>query len=101
MARAAVVLATVVVLLVMAPAALGRRTQLSVMEDDRLLLYSDTATREHALDQMQRLGVTTIHALVIWRRLAPSPGSSKRPVFDAADPAAYAGWEPYDALVDG
>ncbi len=100
MARAAVVV-TVVLMLVAAPAALASRTQLSVMEDDHLLLYSGDATREAALDQMQRLGVTTVHALVIWRRLAPQPGSSTRPAFDAADPAAYAGWEPYDGLVEG
>jgi hypothetical protein len=79
--------------------ALASRTQLSMMEDDHLLLYSGDATRERALDQMQRLGVTTIHALVIWTRLAPQAGSYSKPVFDATDPASYSGWGPYDALV--
>jgi hypothetical protein len=83
-----------------APPARASSSQLSVMEDDRLLLYSGDATRERALDQMQQLGVTTIHALVIWRRLAPQPTSYTRPAFDATDPASYAGWGPYDALVE-
>jgi hypothetical protein len=75
-------------------AAQASRSQLSVMEDDHLVLYSGPAVRERALDQMQRLGVTTLHVLVIWRRLAPAT----RPA-DATDPASYGGWDPYDELV--
>jgi hypothetical protein len=55
--------------------------------------------RERALDQMQRLGVTTLHSLVVWRKLAPAPGARTRPAFDAADPASYSGWQPYDDLI--
>jgi hypothetical protein len=80
-------------------AAQASRSQLSVMEDDHLVLWSGVAARERALDDMQRLGVTTLHVLVIWRRLAPSAGSRTRPAFDAADPASYSGWEPFDGVV--
>jgi hypothetical protein len=71
------------------------RSQLSVMEDDHLVLYSGPAVRERALDEMQRLGVSTLHVLVIWRKLAPA---AARPA-DPGDPASYSGWEPYDELV--
>jgi hypothetical protein len=74
-------------------------SQLSIMQDDRLVLWSGAAVRERALDQMQRLGVTTLHSLVVWRKLAPAPSARTRPAFDAADPASYSGWEPYDQLV--
>jgi hypothetical protein len=77
-------------------AARASRSQLSVMEDDRLVLDSGPDVRERALDQMQRLGVTTLHVLVIWRKLAPAA----RPA-DQTDPAAYSGWDAYDAAIQG
>jgi hypothetical protein len=101
MARIAAVAVVATALAVAATPALASSSQLSVMEDDHLLLYSGDATREAALDQMQRLGVTTIHSLVIWRHLAPQATSYTRPAFDASDPASYGGWGPYDALVQG
>ncbi len=33
-------------------------------------------------------------------RSRPSPGSKSEPAFDATDPAAYPGFEPYDDLVE-
>jgi hypothetical protein len=101
MARIAAVAVAAAALGLAATPALASRSQLSVIEDDHLLLYSGDATREAALDQMQRLGVTTIHTVVIWRHLAPQPKSLARPAFDATDPASYGGWGPYDALVQG
>lgn len=81
------------------PRASASANQLSIMQDDRLVLWSGADMRERALDQMQRLGVTTLHSLVVWRKLAPAPAARTRPSFDATDPAAYSGWEPYDELV--
>src|SRR3954463_10984214 len=97
-------LAITLLLVVVAGAALptaasASRSQLSIMEDDHLVLYSGPAVRDSTLDQMHRLGVTTLQVLVIWRHLAPSPRSSTHPVFDANDPASYSGWEPYDGVV--
>ncbi len=34
-----------------------------------------------------------------WSEVAPSPGSKSKPAFDATDPAAYTGFQPYDDLV--
>ena len=101
MARIAVAAVLAAALATGAAPALASSTQLSIMEDDHLLLYSGDAARERTLDEMQRLGVTTIHALVIWRHLAPQPTAFVRPAFDASDPASYGGWGPYDALVQG
>jgi len=91
--------AVTIALLLAAPSALASRTQLSIMQDDRLVLASGPAVRERALDEMQHLGVTTLHMLVVWRRLAPAAGSRTRPAFDATDPASYTGWEPYDDAI--
>jgi hypothetical protein len=53
------------------------------------------------LDELQRLGVDTVHVYLHWADIAPDPTSSTKPVFDATDPAAYpaAGWAPYDTIV--
>src|SRR5213078_4527683 len=59
-------------------------------------------TRATALDEMQRLGVTTIHALVVWSRLVPTRDAYTRPAgFDATDPSGYVNWAAYDDLVRG
>jgi hypothetical protein len=56
-----------------------------------------------SLNQLQRLGVDRVHVYMAWSGLAPDARSSRRPSFDAADPAAYAAasWAPYDAVVRG
>ncbi|MGI8506748.1 MAG: hypothetical protein ACR2MK_08095 [Solirubrobacteraceae bacterium] len=53
------------------------------------------------LNELQRLGVDTVHVDLAWGSLAPDPGSRRRPSFDAADPAAYpaAAWTIYDTIV--
>jgi hypothetical protein len=76
------------------------KTQESVFQDDRLLLFSGDDVRRQALDQMAALGADTIHSLVFWGKIAPGSDSTRRPDgFDASDPAAYPAWDPYDALV--
>ena len=76
-------------------------TQLSVFEDDHLLLNSGDAMREQALDEIKSLGANTVHVLVMWDRLAPAPNEGIKPAFDAKDPNAYGNWYPWDALVAG
>jgi hypothetical protein len=91
-------------LLALASPAMASKTQLSVFQDDRLLLQSGGAMRNATLDEAASLGVDVIHSVVVWRRLAPSPASKRRPAnFDATNPAAYraAAWAPYDELVRG
>jgi len=53
------------------------------------------------LDELQRLGVDTVHLYLHWADVAPDPASRTRPRFDAIDPAAYpaAGWSVFDTIV--
>jgi len=55
------------------------------------------------LNQLHRIGVDRVHVYMSWAGIAPDPTSSRRPSFDATDPAAYpaAGWGPFDAIVRG
>jgi hypothetical protein len=76
-------------------------TQLSVFEDDHLLINSGAEVRAKTLDEIRALGADTIHTLLIWDRIAPSPDSGIKPAFNDADPNAYGGWEPWDDLVQG
>lgn len=76
-------------------------TQVSVFEDNNLLLSRGDATRDNTLDTLAAMGVDTVHVLVIWNRFAPQPLSFTRPNFDATDPGGYVNWQPLDALVAG
>ncbi|MBI5104552.1 MAG: cellulase family glycosylhydrolase [Solirubrobacterales bacterium] len=100
--RRIVLAAAVAASLVSAAPAVASRTQLSVFEDDRLLVGSGDAAREQALDEMAALGVDVVHTVVGWGRVAP-PGRKRPKGFDGADPASYPQerWAPYDALVAG
>jgi hypothetical protein len=75
-------------------------TQRSLIQDDLQLLQSGAAAREHALDDVTRLGADGVRALVMWRSVAPR---SRPRGFDPADPADYAPrrWNPLDGLVRG
>ncbi len=54
-----------------------------------------------ALDLVKSLGATAIRVQMGWASVAPSPASSRAPVFNATDPAAYpaAGWSRYDVAI--
>ncbi len=100
-ACAAVLLA--VLLAAPGPAA-ASKTQVSVFQDDRLLVLSGDATRERTLDDLETLGVDVVHSIVFWHHMAPRPTSRRRPRgFDGADPSSYApsAWDKYDKLVAG
>jgi hypothetical protein len=103
---AAVVLAAAIVVLVVAVGDSSRpapRSLQSMFQDDDHLIYASTATVTSTLDTLARLGVQEIRATVLWRAIAPDPGSSSMPAgFVASDPADYpaAAWAPYDRLVE-
>jgi hypothetical protein len=103
MARLVVVIAALVLALtvVPSPAAHASAGQESIFGEDDLLLRTDADGRERTLDQLQALGVNTIHTIVGWAALAPDPQGKRRPDFDQTDPAAYPadGFAPYDGLV--
>src|SRR4051794_24343873 len=85
-----------------AAAAQASKTQESIFQDDRSLIFAGDAKRQEALDEMKALGATTIHSLVFWNSIAPDPNSKVKPAgFDGSDPSAYqpGAWDQYDALV--
>jgi hypothetical protein len=72
--------------------------QVSVVEDDHLLLGNPAA----ALRDVRQLGITVVRVSVRWASLAPGANSFRQPRhFNATAPAAYraAGWAPLDTLV--
>src|ERR1700754_690173 len=70
--------------------ALAAPDQLSLIEDEKLMLESGPATQDQALDEAQALGADVIRANVIWARFAPAPTSKKKPKgFDGKIPAGY------------
>jgi hypothetical protein len=55
-------------------------------------------TREHALAQLQYLGVRALRVELEWYSVAPAPKSAQRPSFDATNPGNY-NWFAYDWIV--
>ena len=53
------------------------------------------------LEQLSSLGVDRVKVSLIWWLVAPDPTSTRRPNFNASDPAAYpaGAWDRYDMLV--
>jgi hypothetical protein len=94
-------LTALAVLAAAAPAG-ASKTQESIFQDDRMLLFSGGSVRDRALNEMDSLGADTIHTLAFWRSIAPAAGETTKPAgFDGSDPASYpAGqWDAYDDLV--
>src|SRR4051795_8310058 len=69
--------------------------ELSVMQDDNLLIYSSAQNRQYALNKMKALGVDAVRVSVLWDAVAP-----KHKLRNGADPKAYkaANWDKYDDL---
>jgi hypothetical protein len=80
-----------------AAGALASHSQSVFFEAPGLLL--NPATRQSTVAVLQRLGVNALRVELSWHTVAPQPNSSRRPVFDATDPAAYK-WGYYDPLIE-
>jgi len=85
--------------------AAAAENQLSIMQDDDLLVYRDDATRDAALRRMKGLGVDTVRVTLLWSVLAEDARSTKARdrrfrTLGAANPKVYpAGtWDRYDRL---
>jgi hypothetical protein len=101
-ARRAVVAAAACAAALPTAPALAAPDQLSLIEDEKLMLESGPAVQAQALDEAKALGADVIRANVIWARYAPSPTSKRRPRgFNAKDPAAYPNLSIVDSLVSG
>ena len=55
--------------------------------------------RDATLNEIEALGADALRIEVKWNEVAPDPGANSQPSFDATDPGAYPGFEPYDDLV--
>jgi hypothetical protein len=96
------VLAIMVALALAAPgAALASSRQEMILQDDAQLIYAAPSHVSETLRNLKAIGVDRVRVSVVWSLLAPQPDSSKRPKFNATNPAAYpAGvWFRYDFLV--
>ena len=83
---AALAFVTLASLSLTAPApASASTTQVSILQDTSFL--SSPAT---ALPQARALGARTVRVNVSWYLMAPDPGSTRKPNFNASDPNAYA-----------
>jgi hypothetical protein len=70
--------------------------ELSVMQDDNYLIYSNAQSRLTALNRMRAMGVDAVRVSVLWDAVAP-----RKKIKNGADPKAYraANWDRYDDLV--
>jgi hypothetical protein len=70
--------------------------ELSVMQDDNYLIYSNAESRNIALNRMRAMGVDAVRVSVLWDAVAP-----RKKLRNGADPKAYraANWDKYDDLV--
>jgi hypothetical protein len=76
--------------------ALASHNQTVFFEGGEVLL--EPHKREHAIAQMEHLGVHALRVELYWSHVAPGATSRKRPSFEATNPAAY-NWGPYDWLL--
>jgi hypothetical protein len=91
--------ALAVLALALPGAAAASRTQWSMVEDHGYLVRSGPDVREATLNEIRSLGADALRIEVKWSEVAPTPGVKTQPAFDATDPGAYPGFEPYDDLV--
>ena len=73
--------------------------QISIMQDDDLLVNGSAKKADHALRVMAGMGVEYVRVTVLWSNVARGIKSSAH--FNGKDPAAYphANWDRYDNLV--
>lgn len=71
------------------------------MMDDNELIYVSPTHAAQELEQMASLGVEQVKVSMVWGLVAPDPNSTKKPNFDATNPAAYppGAWDRYDTVV--
>jgi hypothetical protein len=83
-------------ILTSASAALASHNETVYFEASTDLL--EPATRPHAIQQLQSLGVRALRVEFAWADVAPGAESATRPSFEATNPSAY-NWGQYDAVL--
>src|ERR1700722_9595780 len=83
-----------------APAAMASHNQAMTLQDDQQLIYSTPAHTAAVLQDLKNMAVDRIRVSVVWSLIAPKATASKKPKFNATNPAAYPGgaWARYDFL---
>jgi hypothetical protein len=76
------------------PGAAASSGQVALLQDPGL----STNTGAEMLN-LRHVGVRVVRVFVRWSDFAPAPYASKRPSFDATNPASYSAWAPYDQIV--
>jgi hypothetical protein len=102
MSRTPIVAALLAALALVLPAAAAASpNQVSVMQDDDLLVYRDDATRDRAMERMKALGVDVVRVTVLWRNVARSVSAQDARRRDLRSPRTYGvrTWNRYDNLV--
>ena len=100
--KALLALAPAVLLLATAGSASASTSQETILQDDRL--FGQPATQAASLDTADALGVDTIHSVIGWDTIAPSPDARRKPSgFNGADLGDYEAekWDRFDDLVRG
>ncbi|HTB49970.1 MAG TPA: hypothetical protein VK701_03260 [Solirubrobacteraceae bacterium] len=82
----------------MPAAASASHSQAMFFEAPRDLIEVTPAARAKALAQLQSLGVKALRVELPWANVAPGAHSTKKPNFEATNPAGY-NWSGYDALL--
>jgi hypothetical protein len=81
------------------PGAAGAsHAQAMFFEAPRDLVAVSPATQAKTLAQLQTLGVKALRVELAWGDVAPGEHSTKKPNFDATNPASY-NWSAYDELL--
>jgi hypothetical protein len=75
------------------PAYGARDAEVSIMDDQLLLDADSTASVDRQMRRFRRLGVDRLRVSAFWDQIAPKPGRSRKPNFDAGNSHARA-YEP-------
>ncbi|HWE08041.1 MAG TPA: hypothetical protein VG325_01725 [Solirubrobacteraceae bacterium] len=76
--------------------ALASHSQTSIIED-----FNDLNDPAATLIQFRDLGAGTVRVILPWQAVAPNPFGTKKPSFNATDPAAYPAknWASFDTVI--
>jgi hypothetical protein len=101
-AVAALVCAVAVIEFTMPAPAHASSTEVSMLMDDDQLIYSSPQHMVQTLQTLSSLGVNVVKVSMVWQLVGPNAYSTRRPHFDATNPAAYppGAWSRWDTLVE-
>jgi hypothetical protein len=74
----------------------------TIVQDDAEFLHRTPQRIAATLDDLRDLGVNWVRVTAGWSQIAPEPRSSRRPEFDATDPAQYppGAWNALDRIYE-